>query len=157
MTPDDNVVCPVKVPLMQALRLAHTDATTTEELLAQARRRRDHRIVWKPEAMDRPVIPAIAPAGSQLLVDRPALPQQVSQSVQATANALGILVPVSSHDVRRGSAQDIVYLGEVAGTSNRGVAAALGHSEQSRRKGVTTKYIGPVKEDLWSKRLEMSE
>lgn len=155
--PDDNVVCPVKLLLIQALRLNHTSSTTVQQILATASCRQDRKIVWKSTSMDLPVIPAIAQGGSRLRTEHPAQPSQISESVKAAANTLGILVPVTSHDVRRGSARDVAFLEKVPGTSTRSAAAALGHSDAARRSGVTSKYIGPVKEDLWSKRLEASK
>lgn len=125
---DDNVVCPVKLLLVQALRLDYTLPMTITDILTAARRRADQKVLWKADALNRPVTPAIAPAGSQLRLNDPAQPSQLSEPVKLAANVLGILVPVTAHDVRRGSARDVAHLGKIPGTSTKAAAAALGHS-----------------------------
>jgi hypothetical protein len=60
-----------------------------------------------------------------------------------------------THDLRRGAAAEIAHLPEpLRGASDVGAARALGHQPSVRDRGITAQYIGHLREDVWSRRLE---
>ena len=68
---------------------------------------------------------------------------------------IGMLSSAVTHDVRRGAAAEIAHLPEpLRGASDVGAARALGHQPSVRDRGITAQYIGHLREDVWSRRLE---
>jgi hypothetical protein len=148
-----NLVCPIKLLLILALRLGHVSGTTIYEILNNAQSRRDKTVVWtKPE---RPVFCAIESAGTALQQDKPAGNHQLTSILALAGPLAGFLTPIRSHDLRRGSARDLANLEEdIKGVATPAVAAAMGHSNVTHIRGLTARYVGPVSDSAWSRRLE---
>jgi hypothetical protein len=106
---------------------------------------------------EQPVFCAIGGNGSALLSSKPAGNHQLTQTLASVGLMAGLLTPVRSHDLRRGSAKDLAHLGvRIKGIATDEVAAGLGHSKASHARGVTTKYVGAIDDDLWAKRVDAS-
>jgi len=123
----DNSVCPIKLLLILALRLGNLSAKTIDEVLLDTQSRHDKTVVWKhPE---RPVFCAVASGGTALYLDKPAGNHQLAQTLATVGPIAGFLNTVRPHDLRRGSACDIVNLEEgIKGVTTPTVAAALSHT-----------------------------
>jgi hypothetical protein len=146
------VVCPIKLLLILALRLGNVAAKTIGDVLVHAQSRRDKTVVWKHA--ERPVFCVLAGSGAALDLDKPAGNHQLTQTLATVGPIAGFLTPVRSHDLRRGSGRDIANLKEgVKGIATPAVAAALGHTNASHLRGVTSEYVGAISESTWSKRL----
>jgi hypothetical protein len=149
----NNCVCPIKLLLAHTLRAGYLLGDTIEDVLNNARRNRDT-IEWVSSAVNLPVISSIKEGGSDLRRDMSANTNQLGNTVHDMGVLAGLLVEIRAHDIRRGAIRDIAYLPESnAGIATPSVAAAAGHSDAARRKGVTQSYIGPQREDNWSKRV----
>ncbi len=59
-----------------------------------------------------------------------------------------------SHDLRRGAAAEMALLGPMTNMENARVT--LGHSREAAHRGTTDKYIGRLKGDTWSARINNS-
>lgn len=150
---ENNVVCPIKLLLILALRLGQVSGTAIDEVLNKAQSRRDKTVVWtEPE---RPVFCAYESQGTALRQEKPAGNHQLTQTLALAGPLAGFLTPIRSHDLRRGSARDLANLDtEIKGVATPTVAAAMGHSNAAHAKGVTARYVGPVTDSTWSTRLE---
>lgn len=142
-----NSVCPIKLLIIHGLRrgaMLHADSVNA--VMQQGKTRGG--LVWKSDLLELPVICAIDTPGKKLLYDRPASALQILNTVKMGGLYAGILAPLASHDIRRGSTQDFVKLGD----NNKGVATLktsvqIGHSSMSFGQGITQKYAGILKED----------
>jgi uncharacterized C2H2 Zn-finger protein len=64
-----------------------------------------------------------------------------------------ILVPVTSKDLRNGSARDIAHLKKsMRGTDHRATALQIGHSEDMVRNETTANYIGALQDTVYNMR-----
>jgi hypothetical protein len=71
---------------------------------------------------------------------------------------VGLAVPIRGHDGRRGAIRDLSSLARSgSGVATDCVALAAGHSNSSRKRGVTQRYIGPQKSSNWDKRVAAIE
>lgn len=141
----------VKLLLIVALRLGNVSGSTIDEVLDQARLRRDKTILWThPE---RPIHCAYAPVGISVQVDKPAQPHQAGHTLAALSRMAGVLTKLRSHDIRRGAARDLSHLGPISGLPTKQTSLLMGHSDKAFRQGVTARYVGSPSVDLWSSRL----
>jgi hypothetical protein len=149
----DNVVCPIKLLLILALRLGNVHARTIDEVLHLAAQRRDKTIHWVyPE---RPVLCAFGKIGASIQPDKPAGNHQLTHTMSEAGPKAGFLARIRGHDLRRGAARDTANLSHsIKGYATPAVAAVIGHSEQSHMRGTTAAYVGSVVEDVWSRRVE---
>jgi hypothetical protein len=145
-----NVVDPLKLLLVHALRQdAVQGATTAEQAAQQALARRDNLIAWKyPE---RPILCSL-PA-HKFDFARGAKPQQLLDTLREAATLSGIGQILITHDIRRGAASDATQLRprrtmELA-------AQALDHSGASFAKGITGKYAGYETKSTFGDRLRV--
>ncbi|THW79108.1 hypothetical protein D6D19_01463 [Aureobasidium pullulans] len=142
-----NVMDPVKLALITALRTGATVATTIDELMEQTLARSDRTVQWaRPE---RPVL------WRGLVVERPALVTQLNNTLKAAARAIGVTVKVTAHDLRRGAAQDTARLATPTGIES--AAAVLYHKPGSIASGVTQRYVGTIGPTNWEKRTELED
>ncbi|MCJ1435728.1 hypothetical protein MMC27_005103 [Xylographa pallens] len=149
-----NVICPIKLLLVQALRSGNI--VSLDDALTQASLRRDRTIEWLyPQ---RPVIPQLVRDTAFIAWDRPAGTNQVNKSTKELGLAAGILASIVSHDLRRGGFRDLANVkrsaDSVAGVATREVAKVGGHSAHSYSGGVTDKYVGEVENDAYTPRAE---
>lgn len=149
----DNTICPIKLLLIMALRLGNVHAKTIDEVLSRAADRGDKTVQWvHPE---RPVLCAFGNVGSSILESKAAGNHQLTHTMAQAAPISGFLKTLRGHDLRYGAARDTANLSSsIKGYATTAVAAVLGHSEQSHLGGVTAKYVGHIKEVVWSKRVE---
>jgi hypothetical protein len=142
---------PVKWVLILALRMGAVDSKSIEDLVATTRQRRDKTVVWSEPTL--PIFPAFRPNGVGVIRDKYATTDQILGTVRLGCELCGILIPVVAHDIRRGTARDVAYMDAPSKVKTTAAAAALGHTNVAKFKGVTADYIGPAKQDVWSDRL----
>lgn len=155
--PRYNSVCPIKLLIIHGLRRhAMCQADSVDSVMQQGKSKGV--LVWKSEVLELPVICAIDTPGKKLLYDRPASALQVLNTVKRGGIYAGILAPIVSHDLRRGSAGDFPKLtDDTKGVATVKTALQMGHTATSYAKGVTQKYVGALKEDHWGPRLATSQ
>lgn len=166
-------VDPLSLLLVQALRFGAVNQSSMTELVHAARAHPERKVVWT-----HPEWPVLIAAGvngksgthrnehSACRLD-PSLPasrlrvNKILQRMATLAGFLGSEVP-KSHDLRRGSVEDIkeLPLSELNPTEQvMGFAYAAelaDHSDMQRRKGMTDKYVGTEisKASLFYRRLK---
>lgn len=106
----DNVVCPIKLLLIHALRLGRVQGKSIDEVLSKARIRPDKQIVWTDGQA--PIFCAITSSGAGLLVDKPASNQQAKHFVAQAGQLCGVLGSIITDDIRRGCARDTAQRSE---------------------------------------------
>jgi len=150
--PLNNVICPVKLLLILGLR----SGNIPPDFLTQTSRRFDREVQFTHP--QRPVVP-----GRLLKAfvdwDRPSNTKQATIAVRDMGLVCGVLVPLTSHDLRRGGIADLTNLAGGKNNLKRAfadedVAKHAGHSRASHFQGVTDKYAGPTEVDAYSLRAE---
>ncbi|KAK5017462.1 hypothetical protein LTR16_001321 [Cryomyces antarcticus] len=150
--PSWNVSCPVKLLLIVALRLGVTSETSIDDVIANAEKRVDKKIIWAyPEW---PVQPRFKSKGSGVHKDQPASTLQFRTNLIEAAGLAGIIDGVTTQDLRRGSARDVAYLPNLQYPSINAAASSLGHTRASRKKGITQDYVGKPRDSAWGKVLD---
>ena len=149
-----NFICPIKLLLASAMRLGAVGGTI-KEILAGMASRADKTLQWADGMGSSPVLCGFATAGHLVIRDKPAMTEQAAATVCNASPKAGFLERVIPHDIRRGSAQDSVYLVSVGrgGPATNRVAAELGQSSRSLQNGITDDYVGRRTEDSWSRRV----
>lgn len=152
---EDNVVCPIKLLLIHALRLGRVQGKSIDEVLSKALYiRLDKQIVWTDGQA--PIFCAITSSGAGLLVDKPASNQQAKHFVAQAVQLCGVLGSIITHDIRRGYARDTAQIKSgINGLATSAVAATLGHTHQSHQRAVTAAYVGAIDDDVWAKRVNL--
>ncbi|KAK6533764.1 hypothetical protein TWF694_002695 [Orbilia ellipsospora] len=146
-------LAPICLPtqiLIHALRSGVIQGVSTLEELENLPLRQDRRIIWKPEAMNSPVIRKISPTRTSL-TNLPAGISQLASSVKACGSNAGVLASITTHDTRRGAAQDTCK--KSGGLDTSEARRMLGHSTKSHHQDVTDVYAGNVSIDMSKKRL----
>jgi hypothetical protein len=154
-TPELNVICPIKLLLIQALRAGNIkDASTVGEALVNASQRSDKAIQWLFPA--RPVIPAISrPNYAFLEMEKPAPRMQLYNSIIELGLIAGVLARLSPHQLRKGAARDLSHLKKsISGVADEKIARGLGQSRRSLGQGITDDYVGDIDDDLYTMRVE---
>ena len=153
---EGNVVCPIKMLLISAMRLGAVQGTI-EEILAKTAARRDKTLQWADGRGSSPVLCGFETAAHLVIVDKPATVDQLRDTMYYASLRAGILKPIIPHDMRRGSAKDIANLPQdptaATGLASSVVAAELGHTTLSLRNGTTGDYVGASTVDNWTKRV----
>lgn len=104
--PKDNLICPIRLLLIVALRTGNVEATSIDELRTKVLSTQRKMVVWKyPQ---RPVIPSNR--HKRLNLDTPAETSQMRETIAYATRIAGVLVPLTTHDLRRGSARDLANL-----------------------------------------------
>ncbi|KAK4996978.1 hypothetical protein LTR66_003524 [Elasticomyces elasticus] len=139
---ENNVLCPIKSILIQALRTGHVAETSIDAVLLAALSRPSRTVKWV-KGSD-PVVPSIK--RPFLDFSTPAATQQVVDTIKAAGLLAGILEPLVSHDIRAGAARDVSKLasGLIKGSANEDVAKAMGHHRSSLFRGTTDDYVGGI-------------
>jgi hypothetical protein len=154
---EENLLCPLKLIIISAMRLGALDGPIGD-VLAKMARRRDKTLQWKEGKGNNPVLCKFDKHGHGVNASVPATTLQMLDTVRGTSLMAGFITPLVAHDVRRGSAADMANLPRdptaPSGIADRSVAAELGHSNQALAKGITAAYVGPRKEDTWTKRVK---
>jgi hypothetical protein len=153
---EGNVVCPIKMILISAMRLGAVQGTI-EEILAKTAARRDKTIQWADGRGGNPVLCGFETAAHLVIVDKPAMVDQLRDTIYSASLQAGILKPITPHDMRRGSARDTANVPRdptaATGLASSVVAAELGHTTISLHKGTTSNYVGASTVDNWTKRV----
>ncbi|KFY24325.1 hypothetical protein V493_05304 [Pseudogymnoascus sp. VKM F-4281 (FW-2241)] len=152
----ENVMCPIKLLLILALRSGNIDAAVSiEQVIAKAQSRRDRKVIWKNPLQ--PVVCAITPQGAALQLNKPAHRTQISRNIADGGLLAGVLAPLTSHDLRRGAARDIANMKHsFKGLATEAIATVLGHSKKAYDRGTTARYVGPASAELWQPRVQES-
>jgi hypothetical protein len=101
--PDDyNIVDPVKLLIIMALRTGNVAETTYDALLATTRKRKNRTIEWKD-----PKLPIIRKINGAALSDVPAGPAALRDTLRVASHAAGMLQTPWTEDIRRGAAFEI--------------------------------------------------
>jgi hypothetical protein len=150
----NNVICPVKLLLIHALRHGYVNGKSVDEVLSNAYMRRDRQIIWTNGQA--PVFCAMSSSGAFLLLGNPASNQQARKIVVQAGLLCGILGSIVAHDIRRGAARDTAQIKSgFNGMATVAVSATLGHSHEAHFKGTTAAYVGGIDDDLWAKRVDL--
>ncbi|KAH7412525.1 hypothetical protein BKA64DRAFT_770267 [Cadophora sp. MPI-SDFR-AT-0126] len=149
-SPSNNVICPIKLLLVVALRHGNVQETNVDEFLRVLSTRRDKTVQWVHPK--RPVLCAFGNVGSSVQADKPAGNHQLSNNMAQAAPVAGFLAKrVRSHDLRRGAARDAANLNsKIKGFATEAVAATLGHSDPS----ITKAYVGDIRDSVYTMRVE---
>ncbi|KAG4428859.1 hypothetical protein IFR05_015662 [Cadophora sp. M221] len=134
----DNALCPVKWLLIHALRHGLVQSQSFEDLVYRASRRLDGTVVWTyPEY---PVLTSLRKGGVFLQLSKPALSDQLRNTVKYAGLVAGLLALITPHDLRRGCFQDMVRTATGPATSLTDVADIMGHSRSTLQEGTSKKY-----------------
>ncbi|KAL2075417.1 hypothetical protein VTL71DRAFT_360 [Oculimacula yallundae] len=154
--PQHNFLCPIKMILISAMRLGAVQGTI-EDILASTAARRDKTVQWAAGRGKSPVLCGFATAAQVVTVDKPAMVDQLRDTVYRAGLYAGVLKAIIPHDMRRGAARDTANLSldptATTGLATQVVAAELGQSTISLQKGITRDYVGSSSVDNWSKRV----
>jgi hypothetical protein len=146
----NNIICPIALLLIVALRLGNIQAVTVDEVLRNAAARNDKTIQWVHPK--RPVLCAFGAGISRVLADKPANSHQLSNTMAHAAPIAGFLTTtIRSGDLRRGAAQDAANLeSKIKGHATDAVAEFLGHNDTK----TTKRYIGGIRDSVYTMRVE---
>lgn len=152
--PDEfNVVDPIKLLLVHALRVSAVAETSWQELVQNLVARPNKTVVWStPES---PVFYAFKPKAIGLNTAKAATARQQLDTMQMAADMVGLLQKPWTHDLRRGAAGDLTYKMKTAlpGASLDTVRSSLGHTHSALSHGITEKYQGRKQGDSWGARI----
>jgi len=138
---------------MHALRTAAVEgATTMQEAIDRALRRKDRTIQWKHP--DRPILPRFTGDG-HLDLQSAAATNQLRLTLNEAAKLSGLAKRLRIHDIRRGAARDASRLPQQSSISN--AQDELGHSNASTDAGTTKEYVGHLKKSTFSERLALDD
>lgn len=130
---------------------------TIEEILARTAARRDKTLQWADGRGSSPVLCGFETAGHLVIVDKPAMCDQIRDTVSHASLQAGILKPIIPHDIRRGPAKDTANLPldptAATGLASAVVAAELGHTALTLQQGTTGEYVGATTVDNWTRRV----
>lgn len=154
---ENNVVCPIKMLLISAMRLGAVQGTI-EKILARTAARRDKTLQWADGRGGSPVLCGFETAAHLVVTDKTATGDQIRDTVYHAGLKAGILKSIIPHDFRRGAARDTANLPRdptvASGLADAVVAAEIGHTTLSLEMGVTSEYVGPKTTDNWAKRVK---
>jgi hypothetical protein len=151
-----NVMCPIKMLLISAMRLGAVKGTI-EQILAGVASRRDKTLQWIKGRGSSPVLCAFETAAHHVVIDKPAMTDQIRFTTYNASLKAGFLASVIPHDIRRGAARDTAHLHidptAATGLASASVAAELGQSARSLELGITAAYVGTRHNDTWTRRV----
>ncbi|EPE35495.1 C2H2 and C2HC zinc finger [Glarea lozoyensis ATCC 20868] len=153
--PELNIICAVKLLLIQALRSGNI--LSLDHAFDQASRRVDNTVQWI--FPNRPVIPSLHISSGFILWDSSNGTNSLNQTTKELGLNAGILADIRSHDIRRGAFRDLATIKRAPdapplGVASTEVAVIGGHSIKSLQSGVTDAYVGGVEHESYSSRAE---
>jgi len=145
----DNVMCAVKIILIQALRSGNASGKTIGQVLTNAKKRADRTIVWPF-----PNRPVLCGANDHKVLDwdKLALRQKATRALIRANNILGSSMKVNMHLLRYGVAEDLQSVRPTgpAGHAMESISNQLAHRPLARMKGVGLVYAQAyTTEDHW--------
>lgn len=149
-----NILCPVKLIMVMALRTGTVQDVTIEGVVRPAQARRDKFVVWTQSGRDRPLLPKFNKGHTTIIPEEPAVPRQLRRTLEQASDLAGLIKVAKPHDLRRGAARDVVYTRGITYINEDQAADVLNHSSRAKENGVTKEYIGYTKEAIYSKRVE---
>lgn len=149
-----NIMCPVKLIIIIAMRIGAVPATTIDNVISQARARRDKTIVWSKSALEWPLQPSFTRIGLAIVPDNAAATAQLTKTLSQASDLAGLLKRPKPHDLRRGAVRDVVYTQGVQAINEDLAAQVLNHTSKSKQNGLSMKYVGHAKEPNYTKRVE---
>lgn len=152
--PHHNVVCPVKLLLIHAMRTGHVGGSTIDEVVAHARTRKNRLVEFLD--LDDPIIACIGMGRAKLNFKKAAEVWQVNMTLERMAKIGGLSFKPTSHSLRYGAARDVANLphNTITGEATATVARALGHSMHTFNAGVTDTYVGNSTSDIYGARAQ---
>ena len=146
-----NIVCPVKLLMVVALRFGHVQGgNSLKEVLEYTAKRQDRTVQWTRPT--RPIICQMT-TGKLLPVQEPGGAHIAHRSIKDIVVVGGILGRVSSHAIRHGAIRDTAYINrKIRGVVNTAVSAAAGYTEHSAFSGITRGYVGPLQDTIYNMR-----
>lgn len=145
-----NILCPIKIILILALRCGEVDANCISRLLATLPASRNRKVIWiHPH---RQVLPAFSVQNTRLLPDKAA-----RALIQVTKSAR-ILSQIRPHDLRRDTAKDLDNLEEpITGQAMPAIATGLRQAYYTYILSTTVTYSGPATDGIHAKRARTSK
>jgi len=104
----ENILCLIKMLLIIALRTGTVKSRSIEALIASISAHKD-KTVQRAHGK-RAVIASIGTSGKCLELEEPADNNQITNSIGRAGQLCGIISPLTSHDMRRGGAKDLMQL-----------------------------------------------
>ncbi|KAK4506430.1 hypothetical protein PRZ48_000162 [Zasmidium cellare] len=161
--PSSHHMCPISLLMVHALRHGMIEGgSCLTDVLRHAFMRPDKRIVWTHPR--RPVMPMFSTNDGLIrcLLDKPANTNQLLASVKKMGKASGVLERVYAHAVRLGGARDAAHIsvsalskaGGADGLSEQEIGRLMGHTDGSRAKDTTHRYVGDTSVDVYTARAE---
>ena len=130
---------------------------TIKQVLAGVASQRDKTLQWIKGGGSSPVLCAFESAAHHVVIDKPAITNQVRFTTYNASLKARFLALVILHDIRRGAARDTahLYIDPTTATSlaSASVVAELGQSARSLELGITAAYVGTRHDDTWTKRV----
>ena len=145
-----NIIDPVRLLLIYALRLGVVAATSWRNILQQTITSPGGNVQWTTPSS--PVLFGLASRSTRVVLTRAAPTNQQLRILRDAANLIGMIVPPITHDLRRGAAKDLSALSQ---TIHNETAArrGLGHSHRTANAGATDRYVGSGMTDTWDLRV----
>ncbi|KAK6440673.1 hypothetical protein LTR95_003100 [Oleoguttula sp. CCFEE 5521] len=132
-----------------------------QTILNRAAARGDRRIIFDPSAARQPLLLRLSPNdvyGSALADGahlKPAPSEFLGSRITQMGFLAGALQPLGAHSLRRGTAEDLLALGNDWTTgATASSSIVLGHGDQSQRKGLTSYYADNATTELLNARTE---
>lgn len=151
---------PLNLLLVLALRTGNIRGVRYfDDLLSQVRNSASHRVVWLDEERPALCAPTVHVDNTvnlrQLDPLVPADYKQCATNLRDAAKLAGLVANVTTHDLRRGTAQDLMTLESATVRNDIFVAEVLDHSDAARMRGVTKLYERTDGHgNVWGQRLE---
>lgn len=129
--PEDNLVCPIKLLLITALRLGNVEKRSIDDLLLSTQAREDKTVQWvHPE---RPVFVAFADKDAVVEPDRPAGDLQLAKTLVQVGDSAGLLTKLQRRDQYPSTAEyiDILDESDIVGLARPCLSNDTGKDEAS--------------------------
>lgn len=140
-------MCPIALLLTHALRNGLVHGTTLEEVLDNAMKQPDRRVMWK--FPDRPVLVSFEwhDGPRRCALDHPVTNRQVHTTIKQMGVISGILTRIHPHSLRLGTIRDVAHIKKNPDNTFASldeIRRYAGHSDTSMRNGITEWYAGDM-------------
>jgi hypothetical protein len=155
---EDNIMCPIKSIIIQALRTGNLKGPTAQDVIQDAMNDPTHLIKWK--FPDRPVLFTVGTAGLSNvgeLANSIRLYFVLKEAVEAIGNKD---LPITPHALRYGFATDLTMVDPKllfsGGCTNDQISDMLSHSRKTRLNDGVNIYTGSfTRADTWRQRVKL--
>ena len=150
----DNLLCPIKLLLVNANRHGNVHGTSVEDVLARASANATHGIEWIDA--DLPILCNVTP--TNVWRDSPMRVKSMRQVFDLIQSLVKSDRRLRCHDIRYGAAQDLLHVQRPSNLTLTEIAGELNHSVESVAKGVTRRYTKKASTmDTWQARVELPD